>query len=161
MLGPIEFVNAACKANVEYRQKDKLVFCDALREIKVGEELAVFYFRHCFGRFVENCLCPHKTLHGDPCPRDPEPARKRKKLSGSSHALTPQGDLNSNFSPAQTPIRKIFLENFPPRRALYKSPDNPRESNSEEFLLYESFFADVEGFSGPVKESFTSNTSFY
>ena len=131
-----------------------------MREIKVSEELTVFYFRHYFGRFNENCLCPHKTLHGDPCPRDPEPARKRKKLSGSSHASTTQSDLISNFSPAQTPIRKIFLEKFPPRRALYNTSDNPRESDSEEFLSYESFFADVESISGPVKESFTSNTSF-
>ena len=77
-LGPIAFVNGACKANVEYRPKGKLVFFVALKDINVGEEPAVFYFRHYFGRFNESCLCPHITLHGDPCPRDPEPARKRK-----------------------------------------------------------------------------------
>ncbi|XP_075260432.1 uncharacterized protein LOC142352001 isoform X1 [Convolutriloba macropyga] len=156
MLGPISFINASCKANVEYRQKGNIVFCVALKDIKIGDELTVYYYRHFFGRFNENCLCPYKLMHGDPCPNDPEPTRKRKKLQNVSDVLTPQGTVSS---PDQTPVRRIFLEKFPPRRALYDTPANENGSDSETFLSYKSFFGDIESFSSPANLSESSNAN--
>ena len=42
MLGPISFVNASCRSNVEYRQKDRLVVCVATKNISTGDELTDF-----------------------------------------------------------------------------------------------------------------------
>ena len=42
MLGPISFINASCRANIEYKQNGKIVFCVAKKNIKCGEELTVF-----------------------------------------------------------------------------------------------------------------------
>ena len=65
MLGPVSFINAACKSNVEYRQKNKIVYCIATKDISMDQELTVFYHRHYFGLFNAECLCPFKTEHGD------------------------------------------------------------------------------------------------
>ena len=154
MLAPISFIKACCKANVEYRQKSNIVFCVALKYIKIGDELTVYYYRHFFGRFNKNCLCPHKLIHSDPCPNDPEPARKSKKLQKVSDVLTPQGTVSS---PDQTPVRRIFLEKFPPRWALYDTPANKNGSDSETYLSYKSFFGDIESFSSPANLSESSN----
>ena len=68
MLGPVSFINAACKSNVEYRQKNKIVYCIATKDISMDQELTVFYHRHYFGLFNAEYLCPFKTEHGDPFP---------------------------------------------------------------------------------------------
>ena len=49
MLGPISFVNASYKSNIEYRQKGRIVYCVAIKDISMGQELTVFYYRHFFG----------------------------------------------------------------------------------------------------------------
>ena len=156
MLGPISFVNASCKSNIEYRQKRRLVYCVALRNIKVGEELTVYYYRHFFGNFNVDCLCPYKTRHGDPCPADPEPLKKRRKQEHNlSNFSTPQG-YGEAFLSSRTPVRKIFLEKLPPRRALYGTPDND-ESDTELLLSYESVFGNIESNRSPQRENVMHN----
>ena len=156
MLGPISFVNASCKSNIEYRQKGRLVYCVALRNIKVGEELTVYHYRHFFGNFNVDCLCPYKTRHGDPCPADPEPLKKRRKQEHNlSNFSTPQG-YGEAFLSSRTPVRKIFLEKLPPRRALYGTPDND-ESDTELLLSYESVFGDIESNRSPQRENVMHN----
>ena len=75
MLGPISFVNASCKSNIEYRQKGRIVYCVAIKDFSMGQELTVFYYRHFFGMFNVDCLCPHKSEHGDPFPTAPKAAK--------------------------------------------------------------------------------------
>ena len=55
MLGPISFVNASCNANIEYSQEGFSVQAVVKRDIKVNEEISVFYDRHFFGDYNENC----------------------------------------------------------------------------------------------------------
>ena len=71
MLGPISFINASCRSNVEYRQKSRLVVCVATKNISTGKELTISHNRHYFGKFNINCLCPYKSEHGEYCPNDP------------------------------------------------------------------------------------------
>ena len=79
-----------------------------------------------------------------------------KKLQIVSDVLTPQGTVSS---PDQTPVRRIFLEKFPPRRALYDTPANENGSDSETYLSYKSFFGDIESFSSPANLSESSNAN--
>ena len=43
ILGPVSFINAACKSNVEYRQKNKIVYCIATKDVSMDQELTVFF----------------------------------------------------------------------------------------------------------------------
>ena len=151
MLGPIFFINASCKPNVEYTQCGKIVLCVAKRDIRAGEELSVFYNRHFFGRFNIDCLCPHKIEHGDPCPKDPEPARKRK-FPDCGNVLTPKNLRLEKLDTPVTPVRKIFIEKLPPRRVLY-GPLIGNVENKDQSLSYESVFGEIELSLSPVKQS--------
>ena len=141
MLGPVSFVNAACRSNDEYRQKNKIVYCIATKDISMDQELTVFYHRHYFGLFDAECLCPFKTEHGDPFPYNAEPARKRKKLLANKNFETPQQRQLGIKT-----VRKMVLEKLPPRRSLYgkRTPQNDDSSSAEEhFVSYESVFAGI------------------
>ena len=151
MLGPISFINASCKPNVEYKQCGKIVLCVAKRDIRAGEELSVFYNRHFFGRFNIDCLCPHKIEHGDPCPKDPEPARKRK-FPDCGNVLTPKNLRLEKLDTPVTPVRKIFIEKLPPRRVLY-GPLIGNVENKDQSLSYESVFGEIELSLSSVKQS--------
>ena len=153
MLGPISFVNASCRPNVEYRQKGKVVYCVALKNIAIGEELSVFYNRHFFGRFNVDCLCPFKREHGDPCPSDPEPFKKRKKNLAAPDSSTPVNVEQDSLN--EKPIRKIFIEKLPPRRMLYANFESTPIVNeeNEEYLSYDSFFGEIELTPSPIKDN--------
>ena len=71
----ISFVNASCKSNIEYRQKGRIVYCFTIKDISMGQELTVFYYRQFFGMFNVDCLCPHKSEQGDPFPTAPKAAK--------------------------------------------------------------------------------------
>ena len=153
MLGPITFVNASCRPNVEYRQKGKVVYCVALKNIAIGEEVSVFYNRHFFGRFNVDCLCPFKKEHGDPCPSDPEPLRKRRKNADAADSSTPVNLKQDSLH--EKSIRKFFIEKLPPRRMLYANFEStPIVSEEiEEYLSYDSFFGEIESTPSPIKDN--------
>ena len=137
MLGPISFVNSSCRSNVEYRQKGGLVVCIATKKISTDDELTVFYNRRYFGKFNINCLCPYKSEHSDPCPNDPEPVRKRNKISEQLITTPSFSSLESAI--LETPIRRIVLEKLHPRRALYKISSSSNVGQ-ESYLSYNCFF---------------------
>ena len=141
MLGPVSFVNASCKANVEYKHKVKLIYCTALRDIKPGEELTVFYSRHFFGSFNVNCLCPFKSHHGNPFANDPEPPKKRKKTQTTAIASTPVN--KDNPEPVyETPCRRILVDKLPTRRCFYEA--SKESDNNESYISYDSYFGQLE-----------------
>ena len=82
MLGPISFINASCKPNVDYVKVKKFMVCVPLRDIKAGEELTVFHGKHYFGINNKESLCPYADKHGDSFPEKPP---KRKKLNKVSY----------------------------------------------------------------------------
>ena len=153
MLGPISFVNAACRANVEYKRIRKLICCMAKRDIVVGEELTVFYSKYFFESFNENCSCPFKSEHGDPWPKDPELPRKKHR-SRLDLASTPLNEV-SNQKSIETPVKRIIVDNFPPRRVLYETPTN---ENDEKYLLYDSTFGSLD-LPSPIKNTPQTTTS--
>ena len=152
MLGPISFINASCRANIEYKQNGKIVICVAKKNIKCGEELTVFYNTHYFGRFNKDCLCPHKIEHSDPCPKDPEPARK-KRIIERENLSTPQNAISKKPEMVQTPVRRIVIEKLPPRRVLYAPVLSNANEQSEKSLSYESVFDEIDLSLSPIKHS--------
>ena len=74
----ISFVNASCRRNVAYVNVKNLMVCVPLREIKAGAKVTISYQNHFFGQNNEFCLCPYKSLHGNPFP---ELAVKRRKVT--------------------------------------------------------------------------------
>ena len=71
MLGPISFINASCKPNVAYVNVKNIMVCVPLRQIKEGEELTISYQNHFIGPNNQFCLCPYKSMHGNPFPEVP------------------------------------------------------------------------------------------
>ena len=140
MLGPISFINASCNANVEYKQIGKIVCCVAKKDIKIGEELTVFYSRHFFGNFNENCLCPFKNEHGNPWPDDPEPPRKKRKHR-TDFASTPVNEA-PNLKLTNIPTKRISIDKLPPRRLLYETAQSC--GNEEVFLSFDSIFGSFD-----------------
>lgn len=65
MLGPISFVNSCCMPNAKYVRSGQVMDCVATKKIEKGVEITVIYDKHFFGEFNAECLCPHKTLHGN------------------------------------------------------------------------------------------------
>ena len=61
MLGPISFVNASCKSDIEYRQKGRIVYCVAIKDISMGQKLTAFYYRH-FLACLTLIVCVHTNL---------------------------------------------------------------------------------------------------
>ena len=117
----------------------------AKRDIVVGEELTVFYSKHFFGSFNENCSCPFKSEHGDPWPKDPEPPRKKRR-SRSDLASTPLNEV-SNQKSFETPVKRIIVDNLPPRRVLYETI---ADENDEKYLSYDSIFGSLD-LPSPIK----------
>ena len=151
MLGPISFVNASCKSNIEYRQ---------IKDISMGQELTVFYYRHFFGMFNVDCLCPHKSEHGDPFPTAPKAAKKRK-LIGPQEAVGTPPRVNVTILNLETPLRKIFIERLPTRRALYdlsNSSSNNKDDCEEQYISYDSVFGEIDAVLSPVKMSTPLNS---
>ena len=142
MIGPISFVNASCRANVEYKHKGRLIYCTAIRDIKVGEELTVFYSRHFFGNFNKDCLCQYKSEHGNPFPCDPEPPKKRQKVESNLLVSTP---INNNgvSRVSVTPNRRILVDKLPTRRALYEISRKNDSDAGDSLVSYDSFFGQL------------------
>ena len=122
------------------------------KNIKCGEELTVFYNTHYFGRFNKDCLCPHKIEHSDPCPKDPEPARK-KRIIERENLSTPQNAISKKPEMVQTPVRRIVIEKLPPRRVLYAPVLSNANEQSEKSLSYESVFGEIDLSLSPIKHS--------
>ena len=150
MLGPVFFVNASCKANVEYKQTGKIIICVATKEIKSGQELTVFYSKRFFGNFNENCLCLFKSEHGNPWPGDPEPPRKRKKPPPSLISSTPLRTIPPEMEDETSfrAIKRIMLDKMPTRRVLYETAKI--NDDEEQLVSYDSMFGNLETLS-PVK----------
>ena len=79
IMGPISFVNHSCKPNAKYQRFGSVMRCVTLLEVSEGEEVLMLYDRNYFGTFNEECCCPYKLLHKNPCPPSPEKRRKRKR----------------------------------------------------------------------------------
>ena len=150
MLGPISFVNASCRPNVAYVNVKNLMVCVPLREIKAGEELTISYQNHFFAPNNEFCLCPYKSLHGNPFP---ELAVKRRKVTKKNKGI----DLAPN------PLNRFSRQGFPSRLRMF-FPEN-RICENLNLITYESFFAlsddsrDLERSTlTPVEETFQNLT---
>ena len=125
MLGPISFVNASCRPNVAYVNVKNLMVCVPLREIKAGEELTISYQNHFFGQNNEFCICPYKSLHGNPFPELAVKRRKVKKNKGN--------DLEAN------PINRFSRQGFPSRLNVFFPEE--RVGKNLNLITYESLFA--------------------
>ena len=160
LLGPISFVNASCKSNIEYRQKGRIVYCVAIKDISMGQEITVFYYRHFFGMFNVDCLCPHKSEHGDPFPTAPK-ATKMRKLIGPQEAVGTPPRGNVTILNLETPLRKVFIERLPTRRAfndLSNSSSNNKDDCGEQYVSYDSVFDENDAVLSPVKMSTPLNS---
>ena len=124
--------------------------CVPLREIRAGEELTISYQNHFFGPNNEFCLCPYKSLHGNPLP---ELAVKRRKVTKKNKGI----DLAPN------PINRFSRQDFPSR--LRRFFPEKRICENLNLINYESFFAssddsrDLERSTlTPVEETFQNLT---
>ena len=63
VVGTISFVNHDCAPNSKFvQEKGNVVFLQAIRDIKAGEELTIFYGKDYFERKNKDCEC--RTCEG-------------------------------------------------------------------------------------------------
>ena len=139
MLGPISFVNASCNANIEYSREGFSVQAVVKKDIKVDEEISVFYDRHFFGDFNVNCLCPFSEKHGHPFPELSNVRRKRKRNVCEPIESTPKVSntrIVRNHFPVVDPMHRFGYSNMEEMESS--------ESDSESILDYETGFGTID-----------------
>ena len=135
MLGPISFINASCKPNVAYVNVKNIMVCVPLRQIKEGEELTISYQNHFFGPNNQFCLCPYKSMHGNPFPEVPSKKGKVDKNDNKNAFLQKSEETTVRSS------KSLSRQSFPTRFRMFF----PEEQNSDvlDYVSYGSFFSSV------------------
>ncbi|ORX51428.1 hypothetical protein BCR36DRAFT_351191 [Piromyces finnis] len=126
-LGPGRFMNHDCQPNCEFISNNGKVYFKVIRDIRIGEELTVFYSESYFGNNNCDCLCEScekKQLGGFSRPVEESTASESEKESNSNHHISsvlrhrrraqplsfrPRLDSNSNSYRSSSKIKSDYI----------------------------------------------------
>ena len=141
ILGPISFVNAACKPNAEWFRIDNTMQCRAIKSIAAGEELTFYYCPHFFGDFNVECLGKFGE-HRDPgAEKNKTPSRKPKKTSTFVELQATSTPLS--VQRLYIPLRDLIDDCYRFSSAVCTPQSTPGSGVTPQLLNYHDVFGSI------------------